>query len=367
MCLATALSWSANAQGLPDAIATPYVAYTEAVEAEDYERAREAALQAWRAAEDLDFDGATTAILAGNYAELAADPEAALDAYERSAELYRENGGSDFEVIQALVNASGQALSIPDYAKSASLADSAGDLAERSKTLTAEERERSIFLARAYQAHGQWRRGRLFSAAQRAREAMDAAVSFDARQSGHYGLLAFYRGVVASLTRDGVEGAFRLTEAYAYLPNPELALRRWADYARESLSEVERVSLLERLAEADIPLRDLDEEDVAASPFRVGFEDGVERVDARPLRRREPIYPVDAARAGAEGLALVSFDITPEGRTENIEVLYSIPFSLFGEASVEAIESWSYEPATEDGIPVRREGVTTDFRFLLED
>lgn len=64
----------------------PYVAYTEAMEARDYNAAMAAAREAWRTASELGVDLETTAILADNYAQLAdalGNHESARDAYPR--------------------------------------------------------------------------------------------------------------------------------------------------------------------------------------------------------------------------------------------------------------------------------------------
>ena len=55
--------------------------------------------------------------------------------------------------------------------------------------------------------------------------------------------------------------------------------------------------------------------------------------------------------------------VDEEGRTTDAEIIYSIPFRLFGEAALEAVAEWEYEPMIIIGEPRRRDGVVTQFVF----
>lgn len=63
---------------------------------------------------------------------------------------------------------------------------------------------------------------------------------------------------------------------------------------------------------------------------------------------------------------MVQFDVSSDGRTENIEVIFSLPNSVFGAEAARAVRQWRYDPATIDGQPVRRVGVQTHFDFSLQ-
>ncbi|MCP2670996.1 energy transducer TonB [Maricaulaceae bacterium EIL42A08] len=88
--------------------------------------------------------------------------------------------------------------------------------------------------------------------------------------------------------------------------------------------------------------------------------------DAQPLVRIEPQYPMRAAERGVEGRCTVTFDVTPDGVTTNIEIL-DCDSSLFRRDSIRAVERWRYQPKIVDGVAVRRTGVVTEFNFQLAD
>jgi len=88
--------------------------------------------------------------------------------------------------------------------------------------------------------------------------------------------------------------------------------------------------------------------------------------DAQPLVRIEPQYPPRAAERGVEGSCSVRFDVTPDGTPTNITIL-TCDSSLFERAAIRAVERWRYNPKVEDGIPVARRGVETQFNFELAE
>lgn len=371
VALALCAVGTAQAQGLPDAIAQPYLAYNEAMEAREYAAAREAALQAWRAAEAVDHDAETTAILADNYAQLASafgEHEAARDAYRSAAELLEGTDMPAGVVAETWVLAARSALAAGDNRDAMRCADTAGDLAENAEAMDARARAELIFSSRSVQAHAQWRNGQIGLAALRAGEAMEAADGFDLTDNSSYGLMAFILGADSSMAGDQEEAAFRLTEAYYYLAEQRSALRYWADYVRGQLDEEGRRAVLQRINMANFP--DLapaqDEEDADPLPSLEEAAANEDR-DAQPQRRRPPTYPPDAARVGADGVAVVRFDVDETGRTLNAEVVISLPYREFGEAALEAVERWRYEPAMSDGQPRMREGVITQFDFMMAD
>ena len=74
---------------------------------------------------------------------------------------------------------------------------------------------------------------------------------------------------------------------------------------------------------------------------------------------------MEAAYSDLDGVVYVTFAVTEEGRTDAIEVTGSFPPGIFDQASINAVEDWTYEPATREGVPVRREGVETRFDFRM--
>lgn len=63
-----------------------------------------------------------------------------------------------------------------------------------------------------------------------------------------------------------------------------------------------------------------------------------------PIVRIEPRYPKEAVEKGIEGHVDLSFVITNDGKTANIEVLDSQPAGVFEEVVVAAVERWRYAP-----------------------
>lgn len=88
--------------------------------------------------------------------------------------------------------------------------------------------------------------------------------------------------------------------------------------------------------------------------------------DAQPLVRIEPQYPVRAAERGVEGTCAVRFDVTPDGTPTNVQIL-TCSSSMFERSSIRAVERWRYNPKIEDGVPVARRGVETQFNYQLAD
>jgi hypothetical protein len=63
-----------------------------------------------------------------------------------------------------------------------------------------------------------------------------------------------------------------------------------------------------------------------------------------PLVRREPAYPYSAARSGEEGITVVRFSVDEMGRVNAPELIYEVPAGVFGEVTLEAVDSWTYAP-----------------------
>jgi TonB family protein len=360
---------TAQAQELPSDVAEPYLAYSQALEARDWETARVQARLAWRAAMDADIDPETAAVLSDNYAQLAAafqEFEDARDAYRNAAELYEEAGAGPDILAELWTGAASAALHAGDHRDAIRCADTAGDIAQNADSLDEAVRAELLFNSRAVQANAHWLNGRLRAAARRAREALGAAGSMTEPNYPRYGLVAFIDGVEQAIDANYLDGAFRLTEAYRYLPDQQRVLFHWVGYARDQLDEEQQSELLDRLSEAGLVGGASGDSD-PWSDFNPVEAYGEAWVDALPVRRVPPRYPPDAAAVGAEGVALVMFTVTEEGRVEDGEILFSIPFREFGVASLRAISRWDYTPATLNGEPVRREGVITQMQFVLDN
>jgi protein TonB len=64
-----------------------------------------------------------------------------------------------------------------------------------------------------------------------------------------------------------------------------------------------------------------------------------------------PAYPEDARKQGIEAVVVVKLIIDEAGRLEEMRIAKGHP--LFDEVVLAAIRTWTFEPATLDGRPVR--------------
>ena len=62
-----------------------------------------------------------------------------------------------------------------------------------------------------------------------------------------------------------------------------------------------------------------------------------------------PKYPVELARSGIRGCAVLSFNVSDSGETENIEILKSVPKKQLGKASRKMLKKWKWIPASTVG------------------
>ena len=64
-----------------------------------------------------------------------------------------------------------------------------------------------------------------------------------------------------------------------------------------------------------------------------------------------PAYPEDARKQGIEAVVVVKVIIDEAGRLEDVKIAKGHP--LFDDVVLAAIRTWTFEPATLDGKPVR--------------
>jgi TonB family protein len=228
------------------------------------------------------------------------------------------------------------------------------------------ERHRALTV----RALAEWGRAGYRDAGRHAAGSLTALDGLNPPPTSDIGIMAFYAGVGDAIQRNHEDAAYHFTLSAAILDavdpdsgNGTIA-RAWSRFSRSSLDDDGFSSLLDRLAASEFA-------EFIVSPEAEDDEEEAERpegwVDATPIRRSPPDYPTSAAAAGTNGLTLFTFAINEQGRTEDIEIMYAIPHPIFGEFGQRAIRRWRYNPATVNGVPVRREGVIMQFDFTMED
>ncbi|PKH87724.1 energy transducer TonB [Colwellia sp. Bg11-28] len=78
--------------------------------------------------------------------------------------------------------------------------------------------------------------------------------------------------------------------------------------------------------------------------------------------KNTPKYPIELARSGIRGCAILSFDISDSGKTENVEIINSIPNKSIGKYSRRMLKKWKWLPvSSEDSFTVEKRTLRLDF------
>lgn len=77
-----------------------------------------------------------------------------------------------------------------------------------------------------------------------------------------------------------------------------------------------------------------------------------------------PSYPLAARLRGYEGVVLLSVDVSAEGRVGELSVKRSSGYEILDRSALEAVRSWTFEPARRLGQPVRMQ-VDVPVKFVL--
>ena len=75
------------------------------------------------------------------------------------------------------------------------------------------------------------------------------------------------------------------------------------------------------------------------------------QADAR-YRNRPPVYPAEAQAKGQQGAVTLLIHVSPAGLPTAVEVIGSSGSLLLDRAAREAVETWHFLPALQDGAPV---------------
>lgn len=118
---------------------------------------------------------------------------------------------------------------------------------------------------------------------------------------------------------------------------------------------------------ADVPSMPVLEGPALGLAGPVGFMFPGEDMDALPLFRVPPQYPIHAERRGVEGWVDLEFSISKTGRVIDPKVTGAKPAGMFDQAARAAVMKWRYRPKVDRGSPVERIGVRVRIRFELRD
>ncbi|MGE0625938.1 MAG: energy transducer TonB [Pseudomonadales bacterium] len=78
-----------------------------------------------------------------------------------------------------------------------------------------------------------------------------------------------------------------------------------------------------------------------------------------------PVYPAAAKADGIEGVVVVRYGVSKDGRVIDARVDSAQPTGIFEDAALAAVRSWRYNPALRDGEPVAVDNVVSTLRFEL--
>lgn len=89
--------------------------------------------------------------------------------------------------------------------------------------------------------------------------------------------------------------------------------------------------------------------------------------EAKPsyLKNPAPIYPLIARENGWEGVVMLKVRVSPQGRTESVEVSQSSGYRVLDESALKTVKTWMFEPAHVGALKLQSE-VIIPIRFLLE-
>jgi len=74
--------------------------------------------------------------------------------------------------------------------------------------------------------------------------------------------------------------------------------------------------------------------------------------NVKPMKTERPLYPRMAREQGWQGKVVLRAHITAEGTVKNAAVQESSGFPVLDESAVQAVKTWSFEPAKNGEFPV---------------
>ncbi|MBA6293790.1 energy transducer TonB [Colwellia sp. MB3u-70] len=78
--------------------------------------------------------------------------------------------------------------------------------------------------------------------------------------------------------------------------------------------------------------------------------------------KNTPKYPIELARSGIRGCAVLSLNISDSGKTENVEIINSLPSKHLGKYSRKMLKKWKWVPVlTGSDISPEKRTLRLDF------
>ena len=75
--------------------------------------------------------------------------------------------------------------------------------------------------------------------------------------------------------------------------------------------------------------------------------------ELKPVKRVDPVYPPEAARAGTNGFVEVEFTVDASGKVASVSVVNAKPARTFESAAVKAVKQWQFAPGADGRGKVR--------------
>jgi TonB family protein len=148
--------------------------------------------------------------------------------------------------------------------------------------------------------------------------------------------------------------------AFALLEQTRTALAaNELDDAAAFLTRTE--SLVPRMATT----RALNEQLASAQQQRDFEANVVQAATLKRVREAAPVYPREAQRKGVEGWVDVEFTIARDGSTRDLVVRDAERGEVFGEAALDSVRRWRFEPVMRNGEAVAQRAVLR-VRFVLQ-
>jgi protein TonB len=105
---------------------------------------------------------------------------------------------------------------------------------------------------------------------------------------------------------------------------------------------------------------------VETGPIQMGSSMQPSDMQATPIVRVEPRYPVTAARDGTQGWVELHFTISETGTVIDARVANAEPKRVFNREALKALKRWKYRPQVINGQPQPMPGQKVVLEFKLD-